>query len=65
MLSDDCGALIIAHRLSTVRICDKIIVIEPVNGSGSSIVGMGRSFGELYETCPQFRKLADDQELRI
>jgi len=65
VLSNDCGALIIAHRLSTVRMCDKIIVIEPVNGSGSSIVGVGKSFGELYETCSQFRKLADDQELRI
>ncbi len=65
VLSEDCGALIIAHRLSTVRMCDKIIVIEPANGLGSNIVGIGRNFGELYETCPQFRKLADDQELRI
>lgn len=65
VLSEDCSALIIAHRLSTVRMCNKIIVIEPANGSGSSIVGIGRSFGELYDVCPQFRKLADDQELRI
>jgi len=65
-LSRNCGALIIAHRLSTVRrLCNKFIVIEPVNGSGGKIVGIGRSFEELFETCPQFRKLADDQEIRI
>ena len=64
-LSRNCGALVIAHRLSTVRKCDKFIVIEPVNGSGSQIVGMGRSFEELYETCPRFRTLAEDQEVRI
>ncbi len=64
-LSRNCGALVIAHRLSTVKKCDKFIVIEPVNGSGSKIVGTGRSFEELYETCPRFRKLAEDQEVRI
>jgi hypothetical protein len=36
-----------------------------MNGSGGKVVGVGRSFGELFETCPQFRKLAEDQELRI
>jgi ABC-type multidrug transport system fused ATPase/permease subunit len=65
VLSGDCSALIVAHRLSTVRKCDKFIVIEPMNGSGGKVVGVGRSFGELFETCPQFRKLAEDQELRI
>lgn len=64
-LSRNCGALVIAHRLNTVRRCDKFVVIEPVNGSGSKIVGTGRSFEELYETCPRFRKLAEDQEVRI
>lgn len=65
-LSRNCGALIIAHRLSTVRrLCNKFIVIEPVNGSGGKIVGVARSFGELYETCPQFKKLADDQDIKI
>ena len=64
-LSRNCGALVIAHRLSTVRKCDKFIVIEQVNGSGSKIAGMGRSFEELYETCPRFRTLAEDQEVRI
>ena len=65
-LSRNCGALVIAHRLSTVRrICDKFIVIEQVNGSGGKIVGMSKSFEELYETCPQFRRLADDQDIKI
>ena len=65
-LSRNCGALIIAHRLSTVRrLCNKFIVVEPVNGSGGKIVGVAKSFEELYEACPQFRKLADDQEIKI
>jgi len=65
-LSRNCGALVIAHRLSTVRrICDKFIVVEQVNGSGGKIVGMSKSFKELYENCPQFRKLADDQDIKI
>ena len=65
VLSGDCGALVVAHRLSTVRKCDKFVVIEPMNGSGGKVVGVGKSFEELFEICPQFRKLAEDQELRI
>ncbi|MDP3696555.1 MAG: ABC transporter ATP-binding protein [Candidatus Taylorbacteria bacterium] len=65
VLSRNCSALVIAHRLSTVKKCDKFVVIEPENGSGGKVVGMARSFGELFETCPQFRKLAQDQEIKI
>lgn len=66
VLSRNCGALIIAHRLSTIRrMCDKFIVIEPVNGSGGKIVGMSRSFDELFDLCQQFRQLAQDQEIKI
>ena len=66
VLSRNCGALIVAHRLSTVRrICDKFIVIEPINGSGSKVVGVGKNFEELYDSCPQFRKLSQDQDIKI
>lgn len=65
VLSRNCGALIVAHRLSSVRrMCSKFVVIEP-NGSGSKVAGIGRSFEELFETCLQFRRLADDQEIKI
>lgn len=65
VLSRNCSALIVAHRLSSVRrICNKFVVIEP-NGHGSRVAGIGRSFEELYESCSQFRKLAQDQEIKI
>ena len=65
VLSRNCGALIIAHRLSSVRrMCDKFVFLEP-NGSGSEVVAIGKSFEELAEMSPQFRKLASDQEVKI
>jgi len=65
VLNRNCGALIVAHRLSSVRrMCNKFVVIEP-NGSGSKVVGIGRSFEELFDICPQFRRLAQDQEIKI
>lgn len=65
VLSRNCGALIVAHRLSSVRrICNKFVVIEP-NGSGSKVAGIGRSFEELFSMCPPFRKLAQDQDIKI
>lgn len=45
--------VVIAHRLSTVRSCDRIIYLE--NGR---IGGVGR-FDELYATCPGFARLVD------
>ena len=65
VLSRNCGALIVAHRLSSVRrMCNKFVVIEP-NESGSRVAGMGGSFEELFDVCPPFRKLAQDQEIKI
>ena len=65
VLNRNCGALIVAHRLSSVRrICNKFVVIEP-NGSGSTVAGIGRSFEELFDTCLPFRKLVRDQEIKI
>lgn len=45
--------VVIAHRLSTVRSCDRIIYLE--NGR---IGGVG-PFDELYATCPGFARLVD------
>lgn len=65
VLSRNCDALIVAHRLSSVRrLCDKFVIIEP-DGSGSKVAGIGRSFEELFDTCPAFLKLAQDQDIKI
>ena len=69
ILSDDVGALIIAHRLSTVRnLCDRFVVLrnaeEVVNGD-SQIEAIAGSFEELYLISPTFRQLADDQHVIV
>ena len=45
--------LIIAHRLSTVNKCDKIIVVDDGN-----IVDIG-THKELYKRCSKYRELYD------
>lgn len=50
--------VLIAHRLSTLRDCDRIIFLE--NGT---VTDMG-SFDELCERCPPFRRLADLSRLQ-
>lgn len=67
-LSEGVGALIIAHRLSTVRKCDKFIVLKnsaSVQNGDSQIEAVGSSFEELYENCDLFRKMAEMQHLKI
>lgn len=44
--------ILIAHRLSTVEDCDKIVVVE-----GGRVAAIG-THGELMRTSPQFRTLA-------
>jgi ABC-type multidrug transport system fused ATPase/permease subunit len=59
------SALVIAHRLSTVRhLCDKFVVLSQ-NGHGSRVEAEASSFEELYRISPTFRQLADDQDLAI
>ncbi|MDR3581825.1 MAG: ABC transporter ATP-binding protein [Candidatus Pacebacteria bacterium] len=69
ILSDDVGALIIAHRLSTVRnLCDKFVVLrnaEEVRNGDSQIEAIADSFEELYAISPTFRHLADDQHVAV
>jgi len=68
VLTDDMGALIITHRLSTVRdLCDTFVVLRPVKGrlpdGAAQIEAIASSFEELYAVSPTFRTLADEQGL--
>lgn len=54
------GTLVIAHRLSTVRRANKIVVL-----SGGKIEAIANSFRELHDISPTFRRMADDQDLEI
>lgn len=69
ILSREVGALIITHRLSTVRhLCNKFIVLkntEELANGDSQIEAVAKSFEELYESSPTFRRLADDQEIKM
>jgi ABC-type multidrug transport system fused ATPase/permease subunit len=65
VLGDDMGALIITHRLSTVRrLCSKFFVLRDSEGLApgeTQLEATAGSFEELYEISPTFRMLADDQ----
>ena len=56
--AQECALLVIAHRLSTVRHADRIIVLE-----GGRTVATG-SHEELLTTSPSYRALASGQMLR-
>ena len=59
------GAMIITHRLNTIRrICDKFVVLSG-NGSGSRIIAEAENFEELAKICPEFRSLAKDQGIVV
>lgn len=49
--------LIIAHRLGTIRRCDKIIVLD-----GGAVAAVG-TFDELYQHAPAFRRMVQLSEL--
>jgi ABC-type multidrug transport system fused ATPase/permease subunit len=51
-LPGDKTILMVAHRLSTVKVCDRIVVLDT-----GQIVGIG-SWAELMETNPAFQKIA-------
>ncbi len=70
ILAGNQSALIIAHRFSTLKNCNKIVVLrdkhDPKNKIfGTQIDAVGNSFEELYEKSEIFRQLADDQDFRI
>ncbi len=64
VLGPGVGALIVTHRLATVRrICDKFVMIDPVNGHGGEVIAIASSFEELGSKTEHFRKLALDQDI--
>ncbi|MFA6603482.1 MAG: ABC transporter ATP-binding protein [Patescibacteria group bacterium] len=69
VLAGDMSALVIAHRLSTVRnLCTKFLVLRSSGEtaeSGPQIEASAGSFEELYRLSPTFRRLADDQGLKL
>jgi len=69
ILSDQIGALIIAHRLSTVRnLCNRFVVLrnaEEVQNGDSQVEAIAGSFEELYQISPTFRRLADSQHIAV
>jgi len=63
VLTHDRGALIITHRLNTVRrICDRFILLS-ANGEGSKVAAIADNFEQLAETSKEFCSLARDQGL--
>jgi ABC-type multidrug transport system fused ATPase/permease subunit len=60
--------IIIAHRLNTVRNCDRFIVLkkaEDTSEGESQVEAIANSFEELYEVSPTFRFLSNAQGLAI
>jgi ABC-type multidrug transport system fused ATPase/permease subunit len=64
ILPDDMSALIIAHRLSTLRICDKIIMLNN-NKDGGYVEAEASTLKELAMISPDLKRMADDQELTL
>ncbi len=65
ILREGVTALIIAHRFSTIRFCDRIIVLRPateLQDGLPQVEAMG-TFEELLERSPTFRALATLQEM--
>lgn len=50
--------IIVAHRLSTIRFCDKIIFLK-----SGEIIGQG-SFDELFQTNPDFQRFVESGKVR-
>lgn len=65
ILQEGVTALIIAHRFSTIRFCDRIIVLRPATEleDGMPQIEATGTFEELLETSPTFRTLAQLQEM--
>jgi len=66
VLTKDRGALIVTHRLNTVRrICNKFILLDSNGDSSGRVAAIADSFEELARISPKFRSLAKDQGIVI
>jgi ABC-type bacteriocin/lantibiotic exporter with double-glycine peptidase domain len=68
MLGMDTTAFVIAHRLCTLRFCDKIIIMRPLDrlqGDEQQIEYIATSFADALENSPTFAKFADIQRQLI
>lgn len=68
VLEGESGAIIIAHRLSTVLRCDTFVVLRPigeVKDDESQVEAIAHSIEELWRISPTFRKLAELEGVKI
>lgn len=65
ILREGVTALIIAHRFSTIRFCDRIIVLRPATEleDGMPQIEATGTFEELLDSSSTFRTLAELQEM--
>ncbi len=68
MLGMDTTAFVIAHRLCTLRFCDKIVILRPLEGledGEQQIEYIATSFADALANSPTFKKFADIQRRLI
>ncbi len=53
------SALVIAHRLSTLRRCNKFVVLRPATHGQPQIEAIASSLEELCHLSPTYRRLRD------
>jgi len=67
LLKDGAGALIIAHRLSTLMRCDKFVVMQPAvvaaRKGETQVEAVADSMQELCRISPTFRQLAKRERI--